>query len=47
MYTLREKLAYSIPGKLLATIIRNALYPNARVHWIQQCFADLSFKAVK
>ena len=43
-YPLREKLAYSKAGKALATIIRDCKYPNARVHWVQQALADMSFR---
>ena len=43
MYSFREALAYSAAGKALCTLIRNAYYPKARVHWVQQALADLSF----
>ncbi len=46
MYTLRENLAYSAAGKALATVIRNSFYSKARVHWVQQAFADLSLKNI-
>ena len=45
-YRIREKIAYSAVGKVVATVVRNALYPNARVHWIQQSLADLNFSRV-
>jgi hypothetical protein len=44
MYALREKLAYSKAGKAIATILRNAIYKDSRIHWVQQAMADLSFK---
>ena len=48
MYQIREKLAYSKVGKFVATIVRDRRYPNSRVHWVQQAFADWNFKgAVK
>lgn len=43
-YTITEKLAYSKVGKVVATMIRNAYYKEARVHWVQQAMAELSFK---
>ena len=43
MYAIREKLAYSKPGKFIATILRNKYFPNARVHWIQAALADANF----
>lgn len=43
-YRIREKLAYSAPGKFVFTKIRDRFYPNSRVHWVQQAFADLNFK---
>ena len=43
MYQLREKVAYSKLGKFVATIVRNKFYPEARVHWVQQAFADGRF----
>jgi len=43
MYSLREKLAYSKAGKMVATILRNRMFPNSRVHWVQQALADMSF----
>jgi hypothetical protein len=42
IYRIREKLAYSIFGKKVATLIRNKCYPHARVHWVQQAMADAS-----
>ena len=44
MYALREKLAYSKVGKTVATLIRNTMYKDCRVHWVQQALADLNFK---
>lgn len=43
MHQLREKIAYSKLGKFVATIVRNKFYPEARVHWVQQAFADGRF----
>ena len=43
---IREKMAYSKIGKMVATLIRNRRYPNARVHWIQQALADLNFSGL-
>ena len=44
MYEIREKMAYSKIGKLIATLARNAFYKNARVHWVQQAFADWNLR---
>ena len=44
-YRIREKLAYSFFGKLIATVARNLVWKQARVHWIQQAFADWSWTA--
>jgi hypothetical protein len=44
MYTITEKLAYSKAGKAVATILRNTIYKDSRIHWVQQAMADLSFK---
>jgi hypothetical protein len=41
-YRIRETIAYSRVGKLVATLVRNLCFPNARVHWVQQAFADFS-----
>ena len=46
-YRIREKLAYSVPGKIIATMLRNAIFKNSRVHWVQQAFADGNRKAFK
>lgn len=46
-YTLREKLAYSKAGKLLATVLRNCIYKNARIHWVQQALADIDFGSLR
>ena len=46
-YTIREKLAYSKAGKIIATIIRNRMFPNSRVHWVQQALADLHFSNLR
>lgn len=46
MYSIREKLAYSVIGKLVARLIRNKFYPNARIHWIQQALAEMNFSRV-
>lgn len=43
LYRIREKLAYSAAGKMVATAIRNRFYPQARIHWVQQSIADASF----
>lgn len=41
-YQIREKVAYSKLGKLVATMARDLYFPSAKVHWIQQAFADWS-----
>lgn len=46
-YLIREKAAYSMLGKLIATIVRNYYFPNARVHWVQQAFAEFSLRALE
>ena len=46
-YRIREKLAYSLLGKLIATIARNLFWKQARVHWIQQAFADRDYTKFK
>jgi hypothetical protein len=46
MYTLREKLAYSKLGKLIATALRNKVYKGSRVHWVQQAMAELNFSGL-
>jgi len=46
-YTIREKLAYSKAGKIVATIIRNRMYPDSRVHWVQQALADMHFAGLR
>ena len=43
MYQVREKLAYSIVGKAIATMLRNTMYKHSRVHWVQQALADWNF----
>ena len=45
-YSIREKLAYSKAGKLVATLIRNTIYKESRIHWVQQAMADCSFKSL-
>jgi hypothetical protein len=47
IHSLREKLAYSALGKCIAAVVRNSFYPTARIHWVQQAFADFSFKLLK
>lgn len=47
LYRIREKLAYSRVGKIVATKIRDRYFPNARVHWIQQAIADANFRNVR
>lgn len=42
-YTLREKMAYSKVGKMVATVIRDRCYKGSRVHWVQQALADMDF----
>jgi hypothetical protein len=44
MYTITEKLAYSKLGKALATVLRNTIYKDSRIHWVQQALAEMSFK---
>lgn len=44
MYAITEKLAYSKAGKVVATILRNAIYKDSRIHWVQQAMADMNFK---
>lgn len=46
-YQLREKLAYSKIGKIIATIVRDHFYPESRVHWLQQAVADWHFANLK
>jgi len=46
-YSIREKLAYSAAGRIIATIVRNAVFPQSRVHWVQQAFADMRFGGLK
>ena len=46
-YQIREKLAYSKLGKLVATIARNLIWKRARVHWVQQAFADGSARLLR
>jgi hypothetical protein len=41
-YRIREKLAYSKVGASIAGVIRNRWFPDCRVHWVQQAFADWS-----
>ena len=44
MYTITEKLAYSRVGKAIATMLRNTIYKDSRVHWVQQAMAEINFK---
>lgn len=44
MYAITEKLAYSKAGKAVATILRNTLYKDSRIHWVQQAMAEMNFK---
>lgn len=44
MYAITEKLAYSKAGKAVATMLRNAIYKDSRVHWVQQAMAEMNFK---
>ena len=44
MYAITEKLAYSKAGKLVATLMRNTIYKDSRIHWVQQAMADMNFK---
>ena len=46
-YRIREKLAYSRLGKLLATWIRNRYFPAARVHWVQQALTECSLRILE
>lgn len=46
MYPIFEKLAYSKPGKFVATVIRNKYFPAARVHWVQQALANRNFRGL-
>jgi hypothetical protein len=43
LYRTREKLAYSRPGKFLATLLRDRYFPRSRVHWVQQALSDGCF----
>jgi hypothetical protein len=43
LYSIREKMAYSAAGKIIAKIIRDKKYPHARIHWVQQSLADFDF----
>jgi hypothetical protein len=45
-YSIREKLAYSTIGKLVATMLRNRLFPHSRIHWVQQAMADMRFSGL-
>jgi hypothetical protein len=47
LYIIREKIAYSRVGKIVATVIRDVLFPNSRIHWVQQALADLRFTGLK
>lgn len=44
MYAITEKLAYSKAGKAVATMLRNVIYKDSRVHWVQQAMAEMNFK---
>ena len=46
-YRIREKRAYSKIGKLVATVARNLSWKQARVHWVQQAFADWSDSSLR
>lgn len=46
-YRIREKLAYSKAGKVLATVVRDRWFPESRVHWVQQAMADANFRGLK
>jgi len=46
-YRIRETLAYSKIGKMVAIIVREKKYPEERVHWVQQRFADWNFAPLK
>lgn len=45
-YRIREKLAYSLIGRLIATVVRNVWFPNCRRHWVQQAFAEWSLRGI-
>jgi hypothetical protein len=45
-YRIREKAAYSIVGKHIATVVRDRFFPNSRVHWVQQAMAEWDFSRV-
>lgn len=46
LYSIREKMAYSAIGKMIATLARDVFFPKCRVHWVQQAFADLSTRSL-
>jgi hypothetical protein len=43
MYLIREKIAYSFIGKLIAKALQASIYKNERLHWVQQRLAELKF----
>jgi len=46
-YQIREKIAYSKIGKMVATIVRDHFFPGSRAHWVQQAIADWNFAGLK
>lgn len=46
-YHIREKLIYSKLGKFIATVARDLIWKQARVHWVQQAFADNSLRCLR
>lgn len=45
-YRIREKLAYSLIGRLIATVVRDRCFPTCRTHWLQQAFAEWSLRVI-
>lgn len=46
-YSIREKVAYSKAGYMVAKVLQSRVYKNSRIHWIQQAMADGSFSKLK
>ena len=46
-YSIREKMAYSKVGKMVAKYLQAKVYKQSRVHWIQQAMADGTFSNLK
>lgn len=46
-YSIREKLAYSKAGYMVAKYLQAKVYKQSRVHWVQQAMADGAFSKLK